>query len=124
MPLPVPRPLQDHVLIATGIFTFTAGGTIAIASPYRGEIVAVYGAPADGGALGGASATLTVSVANSSVGVLTLGAVSAGAATGGDTAFSPRALVNAGDVIKLVLGTNLTNANNANFAVVIRERTA
>jgi hypothetical protein len=74
--------------------------------------------------LGGSAATLTVSVANSSVGTLSLATVSAGAATGGDTAFSPRAFVQAGDVIKLALATNLTNATNANFTVVIRQRTA
>ena len=52
------------------------------------------------------------------------GASLAGAATGGDTAFSPRAFVQAGDIIKLALATNLTNATNANFTVVVRERTA
>ena len=124
MPLSVNRPLQDHALVATGTFTFTAGGTISIASPYRGEIIGIYASPADGGALGGSAATLTVSVANSSVGTLSLATVSAGTATGGDTAFSPRAFVQAGDIIKLALGINLTNATNANFTVVIRERTA
>jgi len=124
MALPVIRPLQDHALVATGTFTFTAGGTISIASPYRGEIISIFAAPADGGALAGSAATLTVSVANASVGTLSLATVSAGAATGGDTAFSPRAFVNAGDVIKLVLATNLTNTNNANFTIIIRERTA
>ena len=124
MPLSVNRPLQDHALVATGTFTFTAGGTISISSPYRGEIIGIYASPADGGALAGSATTLTVSVANASVGTLTLNTVSAGAATGGDTAFSPRAFVQAGDVIKLALATNLTNATNANFTVVIRERTA
>ena len=124
MALPVNRPLQDHALVATGPFTFSAGGTISIASPYRGEIIAIYASPADGGVLTGTAATLTVSVANSSVGTLSLATASAGAAAGGDTAFSPRAFVNAGDVIKLVLATNLTNATNANFTIVIRERTA
>ena len=124
MTLPVNRPLQDHAMVATGTFTFTAGGTISIASPYRGEIIAIYASPADGGALTGTAATLTVSVANSSVGTLSLATASAGTAAGGDTAFSPRAFVNGGDVIKLVLATNLTNATNANFTIVIRERTA
>jgi hypothetical protein len=123
MVLPVSRPLEDRVLVATGTFTFTAGGTISIASPVRGEIVSIYASPADGGALAGSAATLTVSVANASVGTLSLATTAAGVATGGDTAFSPRAIVQAGDIIKLVLATNLTNATNANFSVVIRDRT-
>jgi hypothetical protein len=64
-----------------------------------------------------------VSVQNTSVGTFSLATASAGFATGGDTSFSPRALVQVGDVIKLALATNLTNANNANFVIVIRERT-
>jgi hypothetical protein len=123
MALPVPRPLEDKVLVATGTFSVTAGGTISVASPYRGEIVAIFATAADGGALGGASATLTVSVQNTSVGTMTLATASAGFATGGDTAFSPRSSVTTGDVIKLVLAANLTNATNANFSIVIRERT-
>ena len=124
MPLPAIRPLQDHALVATATFSFTTPGTISIATPYRGEIIAIYASPADGGALTGTAATLTVSVQNVSVGTLSLATAAAGFATGGDTAFSPRAFVNAGDVIKLVLAANLTNATNANFTVVIRERTA
>ena len=124
MALSVNRPLQDHALVATGTFTITAGGTISIASPYRGEIIAIYATAADGGALGGSAATLTVSVQNTSVGTLSMATASAGFATGGDTAFTPRAFVQAGDVIKLALAANLTNATNANFTVVIRERTA
>ena len=123
MALPSPRPLEDRCLVATSTFTFTAGGTIAVACPYRGEIVSIFAAPADGGALAGSAATLTVSVENTSVGTMTLNTASAGFATGGDTAFSPRTFVQPGDVIKLALATNLTNANNANFSVVIRERT-
>ena len=123
MPLPVNRPLQDHALVAPGSFTFTAGGTISIASPYRGEIISIFAAPADGNAITG-TAVLTVSVANASVGTLTFAAVSAGAATGGDTAFSPRAFVQAGDVIKLVLAAGQTNGTNASFTVIVRERTA
>lgn len=123
MALQAPRALYDRAICVTGTFTFTAGGTISVATPYRGEIVSIFAAPADGGALGGSAATLTVSVQNTSVGTLSLATASAGFATGGDTSFSPRALVQVGDVIKLVLATNLTNANNANFVIVIRERT-
>jgi len=64
-----------------------------------------------------------VSVENSSVGTLTCNTAAAGFASGGDTAFSPRAFVLTSDVIKLALGANLTNAANAVFTVVVRERT-
>lgn len=123
MPLPTPRGLYDRAICVAATFTFTAGGTISVATPYRGEIVAIYAAPADGGALAGTTATLTVSVQNTSVGTHSLATASAGFATGGDTGFSPRAFVQPGDVIKLVLAANLTNATNANFVIVIRERT-
>ena len=118
------RPLIDNALQAVGTFTVTAGGTISIASPFRGEIKSIYLTAADGGALGGTTATLTVSVNNTSVGTHSLATASAGFASGGDTAFSPRAFVKQGDVIKLVLVTNLTNATNAQFTVIIRNRTA
>jgi hypothetical protein len=123
MPLPAPRPIYHRALQAVATFTVTAGGTISIASPYRGEIAAIFLTAADGGALGGATATLTVSVQNASVGTHVLATAAAGFASGGDTSFSPRAFVNVGDVIKLALAANLTNATNAQFTVVIAERT-
>ena len=124
MALPVQRRTYDVALQAVATFTVTAGGTISIACPYRGEITAIFLTAADGGALGGSTATLTVSVQNVSVGTLALATAAAGFASGGDTAFSPRAFVQSGDVIKLALATNLTNATNAQFTVLITERTA
>jgi len=123
MAYPTQRRLNEKYLIATGSFTVSAGGTISVAAPGRGEIKAIYLSPADGGAMTG-SAVLTVSVENISVGTFTLPATAAGFASGGDTSFSPRAFVVDGDIIKLVLAVGLTNGTSANFTIVLTERTA
>src|SRR5262245_53518123 len=124
MALNTGRPFYDSTIQCVATATVTAGFTIACANPFRGEIRAIYLTAADGGALGGSPATMTVSVNNSSIGTMSFATASAGFASGGDTSFSPRAFVKAGDVIKVVLATNLTNANNGQVTMVIRQRTA
>jgi hypothetical protein len=123
MALPTPRPAYEETLVVSSSFTVTGGGTISVATPYRGVIGAIYLAPADGGAITG-SATLTVSVENVSVGTLAMAASAAGFASGGPTAFSPRAPVIDGDIIKLALGAGMTNGTFAIFSIIIRQATS
>jgi len=123
MAYPTQRRLNEKYVTVVGA-PVTGPVTISVAAPGRGEIKAIYLAPADGNAMTGTSALLTVSVENISVGTVTLLATAAGFASGGDTSFSPRAFVVDGDIIKLALAAGLTNATNAVFTIVLTERTA
>jgi hypothetical protein len=124
MPLSVQRALFDRYICVTSAVNITTGFTIALPAPCRGELVSVFLSPVDGTAITAGPATLTVSVQNISVGTLSLVAAAIGFASGGDFAFSPRAFVQAGDGIKLVLGAGLTNGAFASIVLVVRERTA
>lgn len=122
MPLPNQIKTFDEAFNVTSAATITAGFTVALASPTRGEIIGVYLNPVDGTAITGGPAVLTLTVNNVAGATASLPAAAAGQASGGYGVLSARQFVNDGDVIKAVLAAGLTSGVNGALTLIIRAR--
>lgn len=130
MPMPVQLKDFDIALNVNSAATITAGFTVAVCIPARGEVVSVYIGPIDGTtAIGGTTGAATIVLSSGGAAGATV--IPAPAATGlsiGTTAasgagMSARQFVNEGDMLKIVFTPgSLTCAVNAVITVIVRVR--
>lgn len=116
----------DVPLCVNSAATITAGFTVAVGCPTRGEITGLYIVAIDGTAITAGPATATFTVANVAGSTVACAAAAVGSASGTTTAsgvtLSARQFVNEGDTIKVVLAAGLTNGANAHVVITVRAR--
>ncbi len=126
MALPVNTRDFDIPLTVGSAATITAGFTIAVGCPTRGEILGVYIVAIDGTAITAGPATLTFTVNNVAGATVACTSAVVGQSSGTSAfqgvSLSARQAVTEGDTIKIVLGAGLTNGANAVVTVLIRAR--
>lgn len=124
--MPMPGQTRDFdIPLCVATPTITGGGVCSVASPTRGEILAVYLTPVAGGAITG-TATLTISVNGVSGATVAMAAAAAGQASGAmvstGVTLSARQFVNESDVITLTLGSGMTGTGTGQWTVIVRAR--